>query len=151
MPRAGRRQRPQRAAVKRAFEGDETVALGLSLGGVIAARDLDGAFHRFGAGIAEEHQIRKTLLAEPRGKPVAIRALEQVRHVPKPGGLLLQRCDQMRMAMAERIDRDTGGEIEIALAAGRYQPGAFAALEAEIDPCEYREQMRGGAVGHGDH
>ena len=137
--------------MERAFEGDEAVALGMSLGGVIAARDLDGAFHRFGAGITEEHEIGKALLAQPRGKPVAIRALEQVRHVPEFGGLLLQRRDQMRMAMAERIDRDAGGEIEIALAIGRYQPGAFAALETEIDPGEYRKQMRGGAVGHGDH
>ncbi len=140
--RAGRRQRPQRAAVERAFEGDEAIALGMSLGGMIAARDLDRAFHRFGAGITEEHEIGKALLAQPRGELVAVRALEQVRHVPELGRLLLQRCDQMRMAMAERVDRDAGGEIEIALAIGRDQPGALAALEAEIDPGEDGKQMR---------
>jgi hypothetical protein len=62
--------------------------------------------------------------------------------VPQLGGLLLQRGDQMRMGMAERIDRDAGGEIEIALAIGCDQPGALAARKAEIDPGEYRKQMR---------
>ena len=57
----------------------------------------------------------------------------------------------MRMGVAERVDRDAGGEIEIALAIGRDQPRALAALETEIDPGEYGKQMRRGAVGHGDH
>src|SRR5476651_726831 len=61
------------------------------------------------------------------------------------------KADQVRMAVAQRIDRNTAGEIEIALAIGRDQPCAFAALETEVDPGEYREQMRRGAVGHGDH
>jgi hypothetical protein len=55
------------------------------------------------------------------------------------------------MAMTQRIDRDAGSEIEIALAIGRDQPSAFAALETEIDPGEYGKQMRRGALGHGDH
>jgi hypothetical protein len=149
--RTGRRQRSQSAAVEGAFEGDEAIAFRMSLGGVIPARDLDGAFHRFGAGIAEEHEIGKALLAQPRRQLVAVRAPEQVRHVPQLCRLLLQGRDQMRMAMTERIDRDAGGEIEIAIAVGCDQPGAFAALETEVDPGEYREQMRRHAVGHGDH
>ncbi len=123
----------------------------MALGGVIFARDLDRAFHRLGAGIGEEHEVGKALLAQPRREPLAIRALEQVRHVPQFGRLFLQRRDQMRMAMAERVHRDAGGEIEIALAIGRDQPRAFAALETEIDPGEYGKQMRRGALGHGDH
>jgi hypothetical protein len=137
--------------VERAFEGDEAIAFGVSLGGVIAARDLDRAFHRFGTGITEEHEIGKALFAQPRGKLVAVRALEQVRHVPELCRLLLQCGDQMRMAMAERIDRDAAGEIEITLAVGRDQPRALAALETEVDPGEYGEQMRRRALGHGDH
>ena len=54
-------------------------------------------------------------------------------------------------AVAERIHRDTAGEIEITLAIGRDQPGALAALETEIGPGEYGKQMRRRAVGHGDH
>ena len=71
--------------------------------------------------------------------------------MPQLGRLFLQRRDQMRMAMAQRIHRDAAGEIEIALAIGRDQPRAFAALETEIDPGEYGKQMRRRALGHGDH
>src|SRR5439155_16711919 len=102
-------------------------------------------------GIAEEHEVGKTLLAEPRGKLLAVRALEQVRHVPEFCRLFLQRLDQMRMAVPQRIDRDARGKVEIALAIGRGEPAALAAFEAEIDPGEDGEQMRRGAIGHGDH
>ena len=148
---AGGSQRRQRAAVEGAFEGDDAIALGMALGGVIFARDLDGAFHRLGAGIAEEHEVGKALFAQPRRELLAVRALEQVRHVPELRRLLLQRLDQMRMRVAERIHRNAGGEVEIALAIGRDQPGALAALEAEIGPGENGKQMRRGAVGHDDH
>jgi len=65
--------------------------------------------------------------------------------------LFLQRRDQMRMRMAQRIHRHARGEIEIALAVGGNQPSAFAALETEIYPGEYGKQMRRRALGHGDH
>ena len=42
------------APVKRALEGDEAVALGLSLFEVITARHLNRAFNCLGAGIGEE-------------------------------------------------------------------------------------------------
>ena len=148
---AGGGERAEGAAVKRALEGDEAIALGMALGELIAAHDLDHAFHRLGAGIAEEHHVGKALLAQPRCELLAIRALEQVRHVPELCRLLLQRRDQMRMAVAQRVHRDARGEVEIALAGGRYQPAALAAFEAEIDPGEDGEQMRRGAMGHGNH
>jgi hypothetical protein len=65
--------------------------------------------------------------------------------------LFLQRRDQMRVRVTERIDRDTRGEVEIALAIGRDQPRPFAALETEIYSGEYGKQMRCRALGHGDH
>src|ERR1700720_3931254 len=98
------------------------------------AHELDHAFHRFRAGIAEENEVGKTLIAKPRGELLAVRALEQVRHVPELGRLLLKGGDKMRMRMSERVHRHAGREIEIALAVGRDQPAAFAALETEIDP-----------------
>ena len=149
--RAGRGQCRQRAAVKRAVEGDDAVTLGMALGGVIFARDLDRAFHRFGAGIGEEDEVGKALFAQPGREFLAVRALEQVRHVPEPRGLILQRRHQRRVAVAERVHRDAGGEIEIALAVGCDQPAALAALETEIGPGEYGKQMRRRAVGHGGH
>ncbi|MGY3619029.1 hypothetical protein ACVJGD_005225 [Bradyrhizobium sp. USDA 10063] len=138
-------------AVEGAVEGDDAIAFRAPLREVIVAHELDHALHRFSAGIAEEHEVRKTLLAQPRGQLLAVRALEQVRHVPELCRLFLQRLHQMRMGVAERVHRDAGGEIEIALALGRDQPAAFAALEAEIGPGKNGKQMRRGAVGHGDH
>ena len=35
--------------------------------------------------------------------------------------------------MAERIDGDAGGEIEVALTLRREQPSALAPLESEVD------------------
>ena len=61
-------ERRQRAAVEGALEGDDAKALGPAVHIVIAARRLDGAFDRLGAGIAEEHAVgegrRDELLAE---------------------------------------------------------------------------------------
>jgi hypothetical protein len=44
------------------------------------------------------------------------RDLVEVGDVPELAGLLGQRRDEMRMAVAERIDGDAAGEIEISLA-----------------------------------
>jgi len=114
----------------------------MALHGVIAPRDLDGALHRLGAGIAEEHLVGEARFAQPRGEPLAVRALEQVRHVPELGGLLLQRGDQMRMRVTERVDRDAAGEVEITLAVSAEQPRAFAALERDIGAGEDRQEVR---------
>jgi len=141
----------QRSPVKRAVEGDEAVALRVALGGVILAGDLDRAFHRLGAEFAKNTKSAK-LCSHSRAasrSPSGLRNRFDMCH--SLVGLLLKRCDQMRMGMAQRIHRDAGGEIEIALAVGRDQPGALAALEPEIHPGEYGKQMRGCAVGHGDH
>jgi hypothetical protein len=54
--------------------------------------------------------------------------------VPELLALVDQRFDQMRMAMAERIDRDARGEIEIALAIGGEEIGPLAPLEREFGP-----------------
>ena len=124
-----------------ALEGDDAIAFRMAFGGMIFAHHLDGALHRLGAGIGEEHQVGKALLAQPRRQPLAVRRFEQVRHVPEFCRLRLQRRDEMRMAMAERVHRDAAGEIEIALAVGAIQPHALAAFECEIGPCENGQQM----------
>ena len=54
-----------------------------------------------------------------------------------------ERLDELRMRVAERVDGDAGGEIEIALAVGGGEPGALAALEREVDAREGRQKMRG--------
>jgi hypothetical protein len=57
----------------------------------------------------------------------------------------------MRMRVTQRIHRDAGGEIEIAIAIGCDQPCAFAALKTEIHSGEYGKQMRRGALVHDNH
>ena len=52
-----------------------------------------------------------------------------VGEVPQAVGLGLERLDQMRMGVAERVDRDACGKIQIALAFGGFQPDAMPAFE----------------------
>ena len=56
--------------------------------------------------------------------------------------LLGERGDKMRMGVAQRVDGDAGGEIEIALAVGRDQPYAFAPLKGEVHARKGSHQMR---------
>jgi len=62
---------------------------------------------------------------------------------------------ERRSLLARELRRigldDARGEIQIALAVGGEEPGALAALEAEIDPGKDGKQMRRGAVCHGNH
>ena len=57
-------------------------------------------------------------------------------------GLLGQRRDEMRMGVAERVDRDAGAEIEISLAVAAVEPGALAPLEGELGARIGRQQWR---------
>ena len=127
--------------MKGALEGDDAVALGVAAHILIAAGDLDGAFHRLGAGIAEEHEVGEGRGAQPLRQPLGLGNLEQVRDVPDLVGLRIERLDEARMRVAQRIDRDAGGEIEIALAVRRDQPNAFAPLESEIGPGIGRQKV----------
>ena len=47
------------------------------------------------------------------------------------------------MGVAEHVDRNAAGEIEIAIAVGGGNPNAFASLEGEVDTGVGRQQMRG--------
>ncbi len=49
--------------------------------------------------------------------------------MPELAGLFGQRRDEVRVAVAERIDGDAGGEIEVALAVSGDQPAALAPFE----------------------
>ena len=126
-----------------ALERDDPHALGRAIDGVIFARAFDRAFHRLRARIAEESVFGKAGGgAEPLGEPFAFRNAKQVGDVDELGGLLGDRLRDVRVRMAERVHGDAGGEIEVALAVGRDEPGAFAPLEAEVDACECRQEMR---------
>ncbi len=103
-----RRQRGQGASVERALASNDAVALRLAVVEMVAARQLDHALHRLGAGIAEEHPVREAVLRKAPRQPLAIGNLVEVGDMPQLGRLLGERRDQMRMGVAERVDRDAG-------------------------------------------
>ena len=117
--------------VKRALEGDDPVAVGPAIDVMIAARRLDGAFQRLGARIAEKDAVGEGRLAQPAGQFLLVRDFVEVGDVPQLARLRRQRLDEVRMGMAERIDGDAGGEIEIAFARIGHQPRALAMIEGE--------------------
>ena len=123
--------RRQRAAVEGALEGDDAVALRLAVDVVVAARRLDGAFQRLGAGIGEEHLVGEGGVRQPFTEPRLPRDLVEIGDMPQFGCLLGERGDQVRMAMAERIHGDAAGEIEISLALFGHQPSALPVVECK--------------------
>src|SRR5262249_12747394 len=128
------RERRQRAAMERALESDDAVALRVAARRLVLTRHLYGALHRFGARIGEEDELRKARRAQALGKLFAVRHLEEIGDVPDALRLLGQRRNKMRMGVAERVDRNAGSEIEIARSISCGQPSAFASLESKIDP-----------------
>ena len=111
----------------------------IALGVMIAARGLDRAFDRLDAGIGEEHRVGEGQVAQPLRERLALRASVQVRHVHQRRRLLLDRLGQVRVAVAEQVDRDPRREIEIPL----------ALLAIEIDPlAAHRAHRRTRIDGH---
>ncbi len=90
---------------------------------------LDRALHRLGAGVAEEHSIGKGQCAEPLSQTHLIGNVVQVGDMPEPRRLIGQRRDQMRVAVAQRVDRDPGREIEISAPVRIEQISAFTLFE----------------------
>jgi hypothetical protein len=140
LPAGGERR--QRATVESAFEGDDTVTLRVATRRLIFARHLNRAFHRLGAGIAEEHHVGKARPAQAVGNTLGLRNLVKVGDVPHLLRLSVQRLDKFRVGMPQRIDGDAGGEIEIPIAVGRNQPNALASLKGKVDTRIGRQQMR---------
>ena len=139
---AAGRQRGERASVEGALESDDAVALRPAARRLVFARHFDRAFHRLGAGIAEEHDVREARRAQPLGQPLALGDAVEIGNMPDLAGLLGDRLDQVRMGMAERVDRHARREVEVAVAVGRDEPRALAALERKIDARVGRQQMR---------
>ena len=128
---AGRDGR-QRTAVKSAAEGDDAPALRIAGDIVIATRRLDRGFARLGAGIAEEHLVGERHADEPLGQALLPLDAIEIGRVPQLAGLLGQRRDEAWMRVPQHVDGDAGGEVEIAVAGSRDQPGALAPLENEV-------------------
>jgi hypothetical protein len=112
-----------------AFEGNDMELFGVTLGEVVAPRRLDGAFQCFRTRIGEKHLVGEGRLGQPAAEAFLSGNLIEIGEMPDLVGLILQRRNEVRVGMAERIDRNAGGKIEIAGAILRNQPDAFAALE----------------------
>src|SRR5205085_1290012 len=140
---SGSRERRERTAVERALEGDDAVTLGTAVDGVELARGLDRAFHRLRAGILEKHVVGKALLAQPVRELLLLGNPKQVGDVDRLMGLRGDRVRDLRMRVAERIDGNARGEVEIARAVGGVEPHTLPPLEAQVDTREGRQQMSG--------
>ena len=130
-----RGDRRQRAAVERAFEGENAVALGIAAMAMIFPRHLDGCLHRLRAGVGEEHLVGECRAAKPFGKPFLARHAIKIRSVPELARLLGQRRNEMRMGMAQDVNGHAGGEVEIAVAGSCEEPRAFSAIEFDVEAC----------------
>ena len=129
---AGGRQRIQQAAVERRLEADQLVPLGLAVHVLILADQLDAALDRLGARVAEEHGVGERVLDQPLGQLLAVADAEQVRGVPKLLALLDQSLDQVGMAVAQRVDGDAGGKVDITSAVRRVEIGTLSAFEHDV-------------------
>ena len=135
------------AAVESALEGEDVVLAGVTLGKVVAPGRLDRAFQRLGARIGEEHLVGEGRLRQPAAEAFLAGDLVEVRQVPDLLGLVLQRGDEMGMGVAQRIDGDAGGEIEISLAILGDEPHALPAREPER--CTHIGFIERRGIGHG--
>ena len=105
--------RRERTAMEGALEGNHAVAVARATRIMIAPGHFEGAFQRLDPGIGEEHRIGEGRLGQPRRQPLAFGNAIEVGGVPQPRRLLVQRLDEMRMGMTERIHRNARAEIEI--------------------------------------
>jgi hypothetical protein len=110
---------------------------------MVAPGGLDRAFDRLDARIGEKHRVGEGQIRQALGEGLALRRAVEVGDVHQRARLLLDRLGQMRMAMAQYVDRDAGGEIQIFLAILAIKVGAFAAhrphLASRINGHERRD------------
>ena len=134
--------------MKGALEGDDPEPVGLAAVIEMAARHLDRAFQRLGAGIAEEGGVGEGVRDQPVGELLLRLDAVEVRAVPELLALLLERRDQVRMGVAQQRHGDARAEIQIASPVAVEQIGAFAALEFYGGALVDRQERRHGGVRH---
>src|SRR5579884_268716 len=115
--------------MERAKKRDELVAAG------VIARQLDGGFIRFGAGVAEVNTFR-TVAGSKRGKPLCQlhhRLVIEIgpRHVQELAGLTLDRTHDIRMRMPRRDYCDTRRKVKEAIAVNIFDDCSLATLHHE--------------------
>ncbi len=134
--------------MERVLEGDELRPLRCALGEMVTTRGLDRALHRFGSRIGEEHGVGEGVVHQPLRQMLPLRATVQVGDVDQRRRLILDRLGQLRMAVAQQINRDAGGEIQIALAILADQVAPLASHRTHATPWVDGHERRDGHDGH---
>ena len=96
----------QRPTVEGVAGADDAVLLRIAVDVVVSARGLEAAFQRFGARIAEEHQIGKGVGDQLFCQLALVWNLVEVRGVPQLPRLIPQGFNQNRVRVPERVDGD---------------------------------------------
>ena len=142
--RADRRHRPPVEGVR---EGDQVVLVRIALGVMIAPRGLDRALDRLDARIGEEDRVGEGEVDQPLANASPCGRAVEVGDVHQRRRLLLDRLGQVRVAVAEEVDRDARREVEISLALLAVEIDSLAAhrpnRRTRIDGHERRD-------GHGE-
>ena len=113
-------------------ERDHPEAVGVAGMVMVAAHHLEPGLDRLGPRVAEERGIREGRGDQPLGQLLLAGDVVEVRDVPQLAGLVLQRLDQMWMAVAERGDRDTGTEVQVTSAVAVHKVDTFAIDEGDV-------------------
>ena len=126
----GRRERPEQPTVERAAQRDDLV-LRLAQRARPSTRELEGAFVRLGARVAEEHLRRERPCDEGRREPLARCRVIQVRGMDQPFGRGMQCPLEAGIVVAERVHGDAAAEVEIGLPLGVVHVHAASANELD--------------------
>ena len=122
----------QRPSVKRALYRDDPPPPRVAFLVMESTNGLEAGFHGLGTRIAEEHGVREGIRRQLRSYPFLLRDAVKVRNVPKPLGLAFHCLHHSRMAVAEGVDGNSRGKIEIPPPIGVEQISSFAALEGDV-------------------
>lgn len=142
------------AAMKSVGEGDHPVLVRIAGSIMIGQRGFESAFKSFGAAVGEEHRISKGQLHQALGQMLLRRRLVEVGRVHQRGGLFLDGLHQVRVAMAQAIDRDTAGHVQPFAPFGVIQITAFTSHRRNLAPAinghERGDRHRGSSLSFED-
>ena len=145
-------KRREQSAMEAAAQRDDLGRADAMAGATPPARELERAFVRFRAGVAEEDARREGTRDERLGERATGIAAEQVRHVDETGTeRLAHRLGESRVAVAERIYCDTAREVEVRAPVGVEQPNAFTAHDVERHAAVDGEQRIRGVRRSSEH
>ena len=92
----------------------------------VAAGELDRGLVRLGAAVGEEDAIAERSLADGGGQRVGLVVVEQVRDVAEAVRLVGDRPGEPRVRVADRVDRQAAGEVDVAPAVRVEEEGPLA-------------------------